>query len=78
MTPNYTQPKELTSFYNTIELIKVLCNVIKHIFRLFRYVTQFLVHWANNLNNSNWDIPKRSPKEKAIHCMRLKQQIYSI
>jgi len=53
MTPNYTQPKELTSFYNTIELIKVLCNVIKHIFRLFRYVTQFLVHWANNLNNSN-------------------------
>jgi len=29
---NYIQKKELVSFYNTIELIKVLCNVIKIFF----------------------------------------------
>jgi len=29
---NYIQKKELASFYNTIELIKVLCNVIKVFF----------------------------------------------
>jgi len=29
---NYIQKKELASFYNTIELIKVLCNVIKIFF----------------------------------------------
>ena len=28
----YIQKKELASFYNTIELIKVLCNVIKIFF----------------------------------------------
>jgi len=40
MNLNYTQRKELPAFYNTIELIEVLCEVIKHIFRLFRRVTQ--------------------------------------
>jgi len=29
---DYIQKKELASFYNTIELIKVLCNVIKIFF----------------------------------------------
>jgi len=33
MTLNDTQQKELVSFYSTIELIKVLCHVIK-IFRV--------------------------------------------
>jgi len=45
MTLNYTQQKELVSFYNTIELIKVFCDVMKRIFRLSRPVTQHLVQW---------------------------------
>jgi len=40
------QQEELTSFYNTIELNKSLCDVIKYIFQLFQHVTQGLVHWA--------------------------------
>jgi len=46
MTVNYSKQKELISFYhNAIELIS-LCGVIKYIFRLFRSVTQYFVHWA--------------------------------
>ena len=36
----YIQQKKLALFYNTIELINVVCAVIKHIFRLFRHVTR--------------------------------------
>jgi len=38
----YTQRQELASFYDIIELIKVLCDMMKHIFRLFRHVMQCL------------------------------------
>jgi len=34
--------------YNAIELIKVLCDAIKHIFPLIVYVMAYVVHWANN------------------------------
>jgi len=36
----------MASFCNIIELIKVLCDTMKHIFRLFRFrhVMQRLVH----------------------------------
>jgi len=47
MILNYTQQKELASFDKTIELINQLCDVIKHIFRIFRHVTQYLAHWVN-------------------------------
>ena len=42
------QKKELSSSYNTAELVKVICNVVKHIFELFRHVTQYLLHCAYN------------------------------
>jgi len=32
VTLNYTQQKELASVYNTVELIELLCDVIKYIF----------------------------------------------
>jgi len=46
VTLNHTKEKELASFYNTIELNKIVCGVTY--FRLFRHVTLHLVHWASN------------------------------
>jgi len=71
----YVQQKELASFYNTMEVTKVLCDVMKHIFRLFRHVTQHLLHWANN------ETALRYPQTHKInikHSITMKQQLYSI
>ena len=51
----------LASFYDASELIKVLCDVTKHIFRPFQHVPQHFVHWANN-TSSNENIAKHTPK----------------
>jgi len=59
----------VVSFYNAVELINVICDVIKHIFRLFRLVTQHLVHRANNKTAAIGIFLKRTPKETAMYCM---------
>jgi len=73
---NYTQQEELTSFHNTIEMIKVLCNIIKHIFLLFRHVAQqaYTMHWANNETAIIEIFPNAHQKNSGCIVYRLKQQ----
>jgi len=70
----YIQQKELAPFYNTTELIKIVCNVTKHIFLLSRHVTQYLVHWANN--ETAIEIFSNAQQKKWRYIVyRLKQKI---
>jgi len=54
------QQKELVN--NTIELMNVLRDDIKRIFRLFHHVTQHLVHWAKDETNAVGTFP--NPRKK--------------
>jgi len=47
MTLNYTQQKDLTSFYN-IELMKVLCDLENTVSDCSDTCTQCLVHWTKS------------------------------
>ena len=66
MNDNYTQQKELTSFCNTIELIKLHCDVIEHIFRQFRHTIKYFLQWSSNKTAA-----KRTPKGMAITCITI-------
>jgi len=52
--------------------------VIKHIFRLFRHVTAYLVHWANNQRAAIEIFPSTHQKKWRYNVWRLKQPLQSI
>jgi len=72
------QKKELDSIYNTLELIKVLCNVVKIFFDHSVMLRITIVRWANNETAAIEIIPTTHQKKWRHIVYRLKPQLSPI